>query len=180
MSGEQEWRDIEGYGGVYQVSNDGCVRRVKGGPGAKAGRVLKPNPNSNGYLTVGLYGDGKPKKHTVHRLVAEAFIPNPDNKPEVDHVDRNKLNNHMSNLRWATSSENNINRPGRSNTGFKHISRTHDRHGNQAFHVSITRGRKYLVNKKFYIRDRDEAEGLAEADAYRREKYSELGILAID
>jgi hypothetical protein len=178
MSGEQEWRDIEGYGGiyvgVYQVSNDGCVRRVK------TGRILKPGPSGNGYLTVHLYADGKPKTCKVHRLVAEAFVPNPDNKPDVDHVDRNKLNNHVSNLRWATGAENNINTAGRTNTGKKHICRTLNHRGKPEFHVAIRRGRKRVVSKWFPIKDRDEAEVLAEADAYRREKYSELGILAID
>jgi hypothetical protein len=171
MSGEQEWRDIGD--GTYQVSNDGCVRRVK------TGRVLKQGPNSNGYLTVCPYADGKQNTRTVHRLVAEGFVPNPDNKPEVDHIDRNKLNNHMSNLRWVTRSENNINTAGRSNTGFKHICRKRNS-GKPVFYVAIERGGKVVVSKRFYIKDRDEAEVLAEADAYRREKYSELGIEVID
>jgi hypothetical protein len=179
MSGEQEWRDVCGYGGIYvglyQISNDGCVRRVKGGQGAKAGRVLKPGPNSCGYRTVDLYADGNRSKHTVHRLVAEAFIPNPDDKCQVDHINRDKLNNHVSNLRWATQSENNINVAGRSNTGKKHICRTLYR-GKPVFRVAIKRDGKIVVQKRFYINDTDEGDALAEADAYRREKYAELGI----
>jgi hypothetical protein len=177
MSGEQEWRDIEGYGGiyvgVYQVSNDGCVRRVK------TGRVLKPCPHSNGYLTVCLCMDGKRETCNVHRLVAEGFVPNPDNKPEVDHIDRDKQNNRVSNLRWATRSENNINTAGYSNTGFKHIYRKRNS-GKPVFYVTITRGRKNVVSKRFYIRDRDEAEVLAEAVAYLNDRCAELGIEVID
>lgn len=64
------------------------------------------NP-ANGYLTVDLYKDNKSQKVTVHRLLAEAFIPNPNNKPCIDHKDGNRQNNELSNLRWATFSENN-------------------------------------------------------------------------
>jgi hypothetical protein len=175
---EQEWRDVCGYGGVYQVSNDGCVRRAKGGPGAKAGRILKPSLLSTGYLKVSLSVNDKAKTCKVHQLVAMAFIPNTDDKDEVDHVDRDRQNNHVTNLRWATRAENAINTAGRTNSGIKHISRTLYR-GKPAFRVSIQRGGKHVVNKYFYIKDRDEADVLAEAEAYRNEVCAELGI-AID
>jgi hypothetical protein len=183
MSDEQvrEWRDVCGWGGIYigkyQVSNDGLVKSTVR---VKAGRVLTGGIGNRGYRSVFLYADGNGSRCTFHRLVAEAFIPNPDDKCQVDHIDRDKSNNHVSNLRWATQSENCINTAGRSNTGFKHIYRTHDRRGNPAFHVAIERGSKKVVDKWFPINDRDEAEVLAEALAYRREKYSELGIEVID
>jgi hypothetical protein len=184
MSGnEQEWRDIEGWGGIYvglyQISNDGCVRRVKGGKGTQAGRILKPAPSSSGYLSVSLSVDGKPKTRFVHQLVAQAFIPNPDKKGDVDHIDRNRVHNHVSNLRYATRSENLTNTAGRTNSGIKHIYRTHD-HGYPVFRVAIKRGDKYLVHKRFYIKDRDEGEVRAEVVAYRNEKYAELGIRVND
>lgn len=72
------------------------------------GRIKSAYTNpANGYLTVDLYKDNKPHKVTVHRLLAEAFIPNPENKPCIDHKDGNRQNNALSNLRWATYSENN-------------------------------------------------------------------------
>lgn len=179
MSGEQvrEWRDVVGWGGiyigVYQVSNDGCVRRVK------TGRILKQYPNRGGYLGVGLCVDGMPNTRRVHQLVAQAFCPNPDAKYAVDHIDRNRQNNHVTNLRYATPSENSINTAGYSNTGIKHISKSRS-NGYPAFFVSIRRGRKNVVRKYFPIKDRDEDDVRAEAEAYLRERCIEHGIQVDD
>ena len=78
----------------------------------KFGKMLKPSKNKDdGYLFVGIYIDKKRHHMKVHRLVALCYIPNPDNKPEVDHIlCKEKTNNNVSNLRWATDSEQNINR----------------------------------------------------------------------
>ena len=97
------WRDIEGYDGLYQVSNLGHVKRFYK---ATPPRILKASPNSDGYPFVKLYYDGKRKHALIHRLVALAFIPNPDNKPEVNHVDGIKTDNHVDNLEWVTDTEN--------------------------------------------------------------------------
>lgn len=95
------WKDVVGYEGLYQVSNIGNVyscRQMKS---------LHPaNSYSNGYSLVLLYKDGTRKMKGVHRLVAEAFIPNPNNLPIVDHKDGNKRNNCISNLEWVTQKEN--------------------------------------------------------------------------
>lgn len=94
------WKDIEGYEGVYHVSNLGRVKRVA------TNRVLQPYRNNVGYLLVYVCKNGKRKTHRIHRLVAQAFIPNPENKPEVNHLDENKSNNMVSNLEWSTRKEN--------------------------------------------------------------------------
>lgn len=92
------WKDVR-ENANYEVSNTGRVRR-KGSDVDKASRERK------GYLAVNLYKDGKESCRTIHRLVAEAFIPNPECKPDVNHIDGVKHNNFVENLEWATKSEN--------------------------------------------------------------------------
>lgn len=108
------WKCIKGYEGLYQVSNFGRVRSlgrwVKGKNGSirfYRGRILKPGTNTFGYLFVNLFKNNKQKTITIHRLVAEAFIPNTDNLPMINHKDENKQNNNVNNLEWCTSSYNN-------------------------------------------------------------------------
>lgn len=101
----EEWKDIEGYEGLYQVSNLGRVKRSKG-KYMKSERILMLFINTPGYLQVMLCKNNKCKKFTVHRLVANAFIPNPENKPQVNHIDEDKTNNKVSNLEWVTAKEN--------------------------------------------------------------------------
>ena len=79
---------------------------------------------SKGYYRVSLYIDKERKDYMVHRLLAMVFIPNLENKPTIDHIDRNKLNNDLSNLRWATYEENNNNRNTKSKTNYFHIYKT--------------------------------------------------------
>lgn len=92
------WKEIEGYDGKYYISSWGRVKGPKG--------ILTPYLNYKGYEKVGLSKNGKCEKHRVHRLVADAFIPNPYNLPEVNHIDGNKRNNSFSNLEWVTGEEN--------------------------------------------------------------------------
>jgi hypothetical protein len=103
------WKDIEGFEGLYQVSNLGRVKSFdttdKLGR-IRKGRVLKPHRHPQGYLLVTLCKNGKHKNHKTHRVVAQAFIPNPENKPEVNHIDENKTNNNVNNLEWSTRKEN--------------------------------------------------------------------------
>lgn len=110
---EEIWKDIEGYEGLYQVSNSGRVKsleRYKENHSKlqKVEEKIKTVSIDNiGYYRVCLYKDNKLKNARVHRLVAQTFIPNPDNLREVNHKDGNKLNNNIDNLEWVTSSENN-------------------------------------------------------------------------
>ena len=103
------WKDIEGYENKYQVSNLGNVKSLETWTGDKYIRrekILKNMVYGNGYYYVCLSKNGKVKKYKVNRLVAQAFIPNPDNKPFTNHIDGDKLNNNVDNLEWCTQSEN--------------------------------------------------------------------------
>lgn len=109
---EEIWKDIPGLEGKYQVSNFGNVkslprlRKSKGDCLALIqGKLLTPKVNDSGYLTVHLRSDEINKYPTIHRLVAEVFIPNTENKKTVNHIDGNKLNNNLSNLEWSTHAE---------------------------------------------------------------------------
>ena len=93
------WKEVPGYIGLYKVSNYGRVKSVK------KQLVLKTCGSGNRYKTVALC-NGMRKTFRVHRLVAAAFIPNPENKPCIDHIDGDRANNHADNLRWVTVKEN--------------------------------------------------------------------------
>lgn len=96
------YKDIVDYEGQYQVSNLGNIYSVK------RKKVMKPQVNCWGYLVIGLRNNkNKTRKiYQVHRLVAQAFIPNPENKPQIDHINTQKSDNRVENLRWVTSKEN--------------------------------------------------------------------------
>ena len=109
------WKDIEGFEGLYQVSNFGnvkclehkCPGRYKDKPRTVKEHLMKQTKGNKGYMYVILSNCDRGKTFLVHRLVAKAFIPNPDNNPVVNHKDENKENNSVENLEWCTSLYNN-------------------------------------------------------------------------
>ena len=110
------FRKIQNYN--YSISNMGNVRNDR------TNRILQPGIDTNGYYQVNLYKNSKMRHMKMHRLVALAFIENPDSKPYVDHKNNNKLDNNISNLRWCTLRENNQNASMKSNnsSGYKGVS----------------------------------------------------------
>lgn len=109
----EEWKDIEGYEGIYQISNMGRVKSLsrKIWNGVKffqsSEKILKPGIDSVGYCVVSLYkNDGKAQTVRVHRLVAKAFIPNPNAYRVINHIDANRTNNNVTNLEWCTHKQN--------------------------------------------------------------------------
>ena len=106
------WKDINGYEGLYMVSNFGRVKSLSrtveyyNGRHYYESKILKPTVGNHGYYNVSLCKDKKWKHHLVHRLVAEAFLPNPNGYKQVNHKDENKLNNHVDNLEWCTQQYN--------------------------------------------------------------------------
>lgn len=103
-----EWKPVVGYEGLYEVSNYGQVKKMYDSKNQyEKGYILNPSINQNGYYMVGLYKAKIRKNVNVHRILALAFIENPLNKPCVNHIDGNKLNNSLDNLEWSTYSENN-------------------------------------------------------------------------
>ena len=105
------WKEIEGYEGLYEVSNTGKVRSLDRYTTGNRNRLLKgkelrQRKNELNYCFVHLCKDGISKNTRVHRLVAQEFIPNPEDKPYINHKDANPMNNHVDNLEWCTQQEN--------------------------------------------------------------------------
>ena len=145
------WKDCPGFRNKYQASNTGLIRSLNY---KKTGErvILKQRPIYSGYLVVSMDN----KNRFVSRVIAQTFLPNPNNLPEVDHQDQDKTNNHISNLRWVNKSQNAINRktPG-SNTGQRNIYR-----GKFGFKLIIERKdfrfSQYFPTLEEAIRARDE------------------------
>ena len=102
------WKDVVGFERIYQVSNYGKIKSLGNKSNHKDAIIMKPILNYKGYLQINLRKNGKSYHFVVHRLVAQAFIPNPDNLPQVNHIDGNKQNNNVKNLEWCDNSYNQI------------------------------------------------------------------------
>ena len=140
----RDYRYVENYPG-YIISNFGEVFSTKRG----SGKQLKANPR-NGYLSIGLYKNGKGKNHTIHALVGNAFIGLRNGEITFDHIDRDKLNNRADNIRLATKLEQNINQ-GMYNTnksGLKNIFEIIDKRSGYVYYIlKIERGGKKITNR---------------------------------
>lgn len=103
---KEVWRAIPEYEGYYEASSLGRIRSVPRNGTRKNGTILTPNVKKSGYANVLLSKNDIRKTHRIHRLIAQAFIPNPEDKPQVNHKNGDKLDNRVDNLEWATSREN--------------------------------------------------------------------------
>ena len=148
------WKDIVGYEGLYKVSNKGNVYSVEriNSQGRKwGGQTLKLLLDKIGYIRVNLCKDGRIKNVTVHRLVAEMFIPNPNNYPEVNHRDEDKTNNCVENLEWCTR-EYNVNygtaKKRMANTNSIPVKGVNKETGEEIYLKSMAEGILYGFNPK--------------------------------
>lgn len=149
--------DIIGYEKLYKINNEGSVWSVR------FKKILKGRIHSHGYLRVILCKENTTKDFYIHRLVAQHFIPNPNNYLIIDHIDNNKKNNLASNLRWTTSSENNRNIKVKklSSVNERNISITRD----NTFQVRFKSNNKYILNKFFKTLD----EAIIARDTFKKE-----------
>lgn len=129
------WKDIEGYEGHYQISNLGRIKSLKrlGNDGRRLPEKILKTGNSHGYRSIVLRKDGKSCIYSVHRLVGKAFIPNPENKPCINHKDENRANNNVENLEWCTYKYNDNYGTRNARAGLGHAKRViqYDLNGNE-------------------------------------------------
>ena len=151
----ENWKDIIGYEGLYQVSNLGNVKSLSKTvlnrgkyPSISKEKIFKYRIDKYGYALFRFTKNNKRKNILGHRLVALAFLPNPENKPQVNHIDGNKLNNNMDNLEWNTAKEN-VNHSWRN--GLSNSKKGKDSHLSKLTEKEVLEireiGRKYTLNK---------------------------------
>jgi hypothetical protein len=161
---EEVWKKLDFLesGEFYSISNLGEVRNNK------TDRIMKHNIHKNGYHLIGLCQNGKRKCYAIHRIIAQAFLENPQNLLTVDHIDRNKDNTTLENLRWASHSEQNINQSKRKNCTSQHIGVYWDKASAKwRAHISIEGTHKHLG----YFENEEDA-----ARAYDAACFSEFHI----
>ena len=172
------WKNVEGFEGLYEVSNLGRVKALdryvlnNGGLQHKKERILKQRINKKKHCTVVLCKDGKTYPKLVHRLVAIAFIPNPDNKPIIDHIDTDPTNNRVDNLRWVTQQENALNPLTR-----KHISES--KMGHEYWGRPLTDEEKKKISEAHKGKTLSESHKKALSKAHKGKKLSKAHRQAV-
>ena len=151
---EQEiWKDIKNYEGKYKVSNYGNLKTFTYD---KKGKLMKPQQDKKGYMQILLYKNGKSKTRKVHRLVAETFIPNNENKEQVNHINGIKSDNRVQNLEWCTNSENQLHayKNGLEKPRFQRKVSQYDLKGNyiETYEYVRTAGRKTKIDESSIIK----------------------------
>ena len=174
----ERWKDIEGYEGKYAVSTKGRVKsfynKTRHGYKKREVPLILKGRETMGYLYVQLQGR---KNFKIHRLVAKAFIPNPENKRTVDHADGNRKNNCVENLRWADRSEQGRNKKCSSNTGWQGVSW---KEGRQHYRAQInlpkkegeTQGKE--ISKAYSVKKYEAEQALRLAIKWRYDKEKEI------
>lgn len=160
----EEWKNVIGYEGLYEVSNKGNVRNVR------RNKLLRLQKNQ-GYIRVGLSKNGIKTWLRVHRLVAQAFLPNPDNLPQINHKDEDKTNNSVDNLEWCTAKYNNTYGTRIEKSINTKIKNGYVNEGNVGFSREEYMKRYYQEHKKeLYERNKERTKEWRENN---REKYNE-------
>lgn len=166
------WKEIEGFEGLYEVSNMGRVKALdryvmnNGGLQHKAERILKQNIQKNKHCMVVLCKNGKTYPKLVHRLVAIAFIPNPQNKPVVDHIDTDPTNNKVENLRWATVKEN-------ANNPLSRVNNSKSKKGHPYYGRPLTEEERKKISDAHKGKKMTEEHKKALSNAHKGKKTSE-------
>ncbi len=159
--------EIQNTNGKYLIYEDGKIWSKK------HKKFLKSYLSNSGYYRTCLSVDNKKSRVSNHRLVAQHYLPNPDNKSFVDHIDRDRTNNNINNLRWVTSSENSLNRRVTGKIPFRQIYKQFNKSNNITYWIiNIRKNKKVLFLKHFDITKYS----LEEVVRFRNEKYLEFGI----
>ena len=170
----ETWKDVPKFEGLYEVSDEGRIRSKEGkvtykkyhGKRVWKSRILKEKNPTGRDVRHDLWKDGNPHGFLTHRLVAKAFIPNPENKPTVNHLDGDPRNNNVKNLEWATYKENNNHAFDNDliPTGIK-VTLVNKRNGEKKLFRSMTKAGKYMNQNHGYVSDLVKR-GIYETDEY--------------
>lgn len=165
----EQWCEIPGYNGDYLISSEGRVKSFK-----TVERILSSADNGKGYQVVSLWLDGKHKMHYIHRLVAQAFIPNPNILPQVNHKDENKKNNNIHNLEWCDNAYNNLYGTKRVRQGESLLNNENHKTKKRVYKLSLN-GEKIASYRSMREAERENNLCNGSISAYFRNNYTHTG-----